>query len=460
MATQEFSNDNSNQQSNAKCVTLEKGSKRKYTRKSTEKVTALMNQMINEQTNEEKYEQKVDDLRNSEGDTETRLVNQQLAYRLEKNKDVNLFLESIQPLGELYVQLQDDKAIIERVKDSLINTVNYTKIGQQEGKKLQITGKLIDLSLIDDDNLCVIDFDINKKLPIEEIDKIRQNIIDNMLPVNLGLVKTAHGGLNAYCNRNSYRLPSNRNVKVITRDNFDIDVFAQMNKYKIENGKETKEFVLNRVVAPNISIRETKNNKRETLKYEAVNDWENSSHLASLREILDKWNVDIEMSLEEYVQQQLDRKYGQQITDDGTIEQMNDELAQACVDASLDISAPTSFHTSQKKSRRFRIVSRTITRGTDQDLVVAVKDAQLAVLSWSSSQLSITRALSSYSARTYTSARMHRSLTGVIYDVATGDSNSSRISCPNISSSSVVPIITTLRGNWISRTIRSIFTPL
>ncbi|KAA6377070.1 MAG: hypothetical protein EZS28_027403 [Streblomastix strix] len=45
------------------------------------------------------------------------------------------------------------------------------------------------------------------------------------------------------------------------------------------------------------------------------------------------------MSLEEYVKQQQDRKYGQQITDDGTIEQMNDELAQACVDGlkNLDI---------------------------------------------------------------------------------------------------------------------------
>ncbi|KAA6388444.1 MAG: hypothetical protein EZS28_016030 [Streblomastix strix] len=225
MATQEFLNGKSNQQSNIKCVTLEKGSKRKYTRKSPEKVTALMNHMINEQINEqsseEKYEQKVNDLINSEGDIETRLVNQQLAYRLEKNKDVNLFLESIQPLGELYVQLQDDKTIIERVKDAMINTVNYTKIGQQEGKKSQIAGKLIDLSLMDDDNLCVIGFDINKKLPIEEIDKIRQNITNNMLPINVGLVKTAHGGLHAYCNRNSYRLPSNRNIKKATNEEYE-----------------------------------------------------------------------------------------------------------------------------------------------------------------------------------------------------------------------------------------------
>ncbi|KAA6321422.1 MAG: hypothetical protein EZS28_054556, partial [Streblomastix strix] len=105
-----------------------------------------------------------------------------------------------------------------------------------------------------------------------------------------------------------------------------------MTKYKIENGIETKEIVQNRVVAPNTAIRETKNNQRVTLKYEAVNDWENASHLASLREILDKWNIDIEMSYKDYAQQQHDRIYGVQVNDEGTVEQMNDELAQACVD--------------------------------------------------------------------------------------------------------------------------------
>ncbi|KAA6363967.1 MAG: hypothetical protein EZS28_040506, partial [Streblomastix strix] len=182
-----------------------------------------------------------------------------------------------------------------------------------------------------DDNLCVIDIDIHKDKPIEEIDKIRQNLIDS-LPPNVGLVKTAHGGLHIYCNKNFYQLPSNRNVKVAVTDSYDIDVFAQMTKYKIENGLETKEIVQNRVVAPNTAIRETKNNQRVTLKYEAVNDWENASHLASLREILDKWNIDIEMSYKDYAQQQHDRIYGVQINDEGTIEQMNDELAQACVD--------------------------------------------------------------------------------------------------------------------------------
>ncbi|KAA6333730.1 MAG: hypothetical protein EZS28_053133 [Streblomastix strix] len=106
---------------------------------------------------------------------------------------------------------------------------------------------------MDNDNLCVIDIDIHKDQSIEEIDKIIQNLIDT-LTQNGGLVKTAHGGLNIYCNRNYYRLPSNRNVKVAVTDSFDINVFAQMNEYKIENGLETKKIVQNRVVAPNIAI--------------------------------------------------------------------------------------------------------------------------------------------------------------------------------------------------------------
>ncbi|KAA6392470.1 MAG: hypothetical protein EZS28_012002 [Streblomastix strix] len=194
------------------------------------------------------------------------------------------------------MQEQDSKTIIERVKDAMINIVNYTKIGQQESngkttginaKRQQITSKLIDLLLKDEDNLCVVDIDIHKDKSLEEIDKIRQNLIDS-LPPNVGLVKTAHGGLYIYCNRNYYRLPSNRNVKVTITDCFDIDVFAQMTKYKIENGQETKEIIQNRVVAPNT---------------------------------------------------QHDRVYGEQINDDGAIEQKNDELASACVDGlkNLDI---------------------------------------------------------------------------------------------------------------------------
>ncbi|KAA6360197.1 MAG: hypothetical protein EZS28_044276, partial [Streblomastix strix] len=105
----------------------------------------------------------------------------------------------------------------------------------------------------------------------------------------------------------------------------------QMFKYKVHGGMEQKELVQNRVVGPNSSFRETKNNKRETLKYEAINDWANMTHLASLREILDSWNVDTEIPFKDYVDKVNVREFGWQITEEGTIDKMNDEIAQICV---------------------------------------------------------------------------------------------------------------------------------
>ncbi|KAA6392362.1 MAG: hypothetical protein EZS28_012106 [Streblomastix strix] len=154
-----------------------------------------------------------------------------------------------------------------------------------------------------------------------------------MLPANLGLVKTAHGGLHAYCNRDRYTLPSILCVKCITLDNIEIDIFGQMFKYKEYNDEsEQKELVQNRVIGPNSSFRETKNSKRKTLKHEAINDWANMTHLASLRKILDSWNVDIEIPYLEYLEKKQRREFGQQITEEGTINKMNDEIAQACID--------------------------------------------------------------------------------------------------------------------------------
>ncbi|KAA6368817.1 MAG: hypothetical protein EZS28_035656 [Streblomastix strix] len=134
-----------------------------------------------------------------------------------------------------------------------------------------------------------------------------------MLPANVGLVKTAHGGLHAYCNRDGYTLPSNQCVKCIVLDNIEIEIFGQMFKYKELGEMEQKEHVQNRVVGPNSSFRETKNNKRETLKYEAINYWANMTHLANY---VDKVNM---------------REFGFQITEEGIIDKMDDEIAQACV---------------------------------------------------------------------------------------------------------------------------------
>ncbi|KAA6373697.1 MAG: hypothetical protein EZS28_030776 [Streblomastix strix] len=333
----------SNESINVKHITLEKGSKRQYNRKtkSEDKAKELLDKLLEEQELARiKREQDEFDAQKKEIEEQefTRHIIEDIAQKKLKEQEkqeqqiqFDQLLEKLIPIAAYMKEETVSKTIMERVKNAMINTVNYTKIGQKEGEKKQLTGKLIDLTLVEDGDLCVIDFDINKKLSIEETDKIRQNIIDNMLPANVGLVKTAHGGLHAYCNRDEYTLPSNRCVKCVVLDNIEIDIFGQIFKYKEHGGMEQKELVWNRVVGPNSSFRETKNNKRETLKYETINDWANMTHLASLREILDSWNVDIEISFKDYVDKVNMREFGWKITEEGTIDKMNDEIAQARV---------------------------------------------------------------------------------------------------------------------------------
>ncbi|KAA6394445.1 MAG: hypothetical protein EZS28_010032 [Streblomastix strix] len=297
-------------------------------------------EQIIEQTIEEKHEKISSDLCNAEGNQEERLVKQQEAYRLEEQwkqedqeKKDKANPNSLDNIIERYViQNRADiqnKPIRERIKDAIDIKVNCTKIGQKAGEKKQVTGKLIDLTLVEDGDLCMIDFYINMNQSKEKIDDIRQNIIDNMLPANVGLVKTCHSGLHAYFNKNCYRLPNNRCIKCIVLDNIEIDIFAQMYKHKsFEENPIQTDLVQNRVVGPNTSIRETKNNVRETLKYETINDWANMTHLVNLRDILELWNDDIEIPYAEFEKLKITRVFGQQIMNDGTIDKMNDELAQ------------------------------------------------------------------------------------------------------------------------------------
>ncbi|KAA6384803.1 MAG: hypothetical protein EZS28_019671 [Streblomastix strix] len=55
-------------------------------------------------------------------------------------------------------------------------------------------------------------------------------------------------------------------------------------------------------------------------------------HLTSLREILESWNVDIEISYLQHLEKKQRRQFGQQITKEANIDKMNDELAQECID--------------------------------------------------------------------------------------------------------------------------------
>ncbi|KAA6362017.1 MAG: hypothetical protein EZS28_042456, partial [Streblomastix strix] len=108
---------NTNESITTKHITLEKGVKRQSNRKtipkskSNEKATELMDKLIEEQEL-------------------ARIKREQEEYDTQKKE---------------------------------AEEQEFTK-SQKEGEKKQVTGKLIDLTLVEDGDLCVIDFDINKKL--------------------------------------------------------------------------------------------------------------------------------------------------------------------------------------------------------------------------------------------------------------------------------------------------------
>ncbi|KAA6400345.1 MAG: hypothetical protein EZS28_004125 [Streblomastix strix] len=158
MATQMASSDN------IKHITLEKGTKRTYIRKSNEKITALTDQRIKEEIKEEvnkeptiRYKNNLRELlgKHDEG---TRLIREQ------EEVEVKQLIGALLPFVAKQMQEVINQPIIERVKYAMVDAVNYTKFECNEGVKRQYkTRKIIDLSLIEEDDLCVIDFEINKK---------------------------------------------------------------------------------------------------------------------------------------------------------------------------------------------------------------------------------------------------------------------------------------------------------
>ena len=79
----------------------------------------------------------------------------------------------------------------------------------------------------------VIDFDINKSLPTEEIDRISQEII-NTFGFKKGIVRTANGGLHIYCKADKIPkclMNKSRWCKNVLPgfENVDVDVLSHTN---------------------------------------------------------------------------------------------------------------------------------------------------------------------------------------------------------------------------------------
>ncbi|KAA6314447.1 MAG: hypothetical protein EZS28_055582, partial [Streblomastix strix] len=105
---------------------------------------------------------------------------------------------------------------------------------------------------------------------------------------------------------------------IVYDENLEIDIFAQM--YTHKDG----ELVANRVVLPNSKVRIMEKGvwKKEVLHYKELHDWSNAHHLASLRNILGSWNVDLTAK---------DDHISNTVSQDCTLEAMPIEIADACI---------------------------------------------------------------------------------------------------------------------------------
>ncbi|KAA6382916.1 MAG: hypothetical protein EZS28_021556 [Streblomastix strix] len=224
-----------------------------------------------------------------------------------KKRQINKILLTLQTNMSENNSKCNNLTIGERIKDAITPLYNYKK--HTDGKKGSKTGSAVDLGKCDD-QLCVMDFDIKKDLSDEKITEIRNQIIEN-LPSNVGLVKTAHGGLHVYLDRDGYPLKNNSQIKIIKTDNFDVDIFAHID----ENQRL--------VVLPKSTYRPQENNQRKTLKYEDLNNMMEKKNLATLNDVLDIYGIDLGAQFEE------EKPI---IKNDGKLRKMSKEFADLLVD--------------------------------------------------------------------------------------------------------------------------------
>ncbi|KAA6352817.1 MAG: hypothetical protein EZS28_051656 [Streblomastix strix] len=93
---------------------------------------------------------------------------------------------------------------------------------------------------MEDNQLTILDFDIPHNTDKYNKEAYQQHIILDLLPKDTPVLITAHGDVHAYVNRYNYLLKGNRLVasKKIPFQYFTVDVFAQMDKYKLVNGQK------------------------------------------------------------------------------------------------------------------------------------------------------------------------------------------------------------------------------
>ncbi|KAA6401536.1 MAG: hypothetical protein EZS28_002932 [Streblomastix strix] len=184
---------------------------------------------------------------------------------------------------------------------------NYKKCSK--GKYItdsdKVTGSCLDLNQMKDNQLVILDFDVPHNTDKYNKEAYQQHIIRDLLPKDTPVLITAQGGVHAYVNRYNYPLKGNRLVasKKIPFQFFTVDVFAQIDKYKLSNGKPNgiKEI---RVMLPDSIIRDDDYEQTQIeYRYQPAPPqfWE-QNNLPSLWEIFNMWNIDLRQ--DDYVKEE------------------------------------------------------------------------------------------------------------------------------------------------------------
>ncbi|KAA6372232.1 MAG: hypothetical protein EZS28_032242, partial [Streblomastix strix] len=308
---------------NVKVITLAK-TPRKYTRKSkvNDKAKELVDKMIKEQENEVKNVEIVNEVIDVSPINEV-TIEQISESQIEVKNNLFTNEEFENMIDEAVKNDPNSKTIRERTLGAIFDTHNYKKCSK--GKFItesdKVTGSCLDINRMVDKQLTIMDFDLPHNLDKYNLEFYQQHIIRDLLPKDTPVLITAHGGIHAYVNRYNYPLKGNRLVasKKIPFNGFTVDIFAQIDKHKMSDGKPNgiKE---NRVMLPDSIIHDDdyEQTKIEYAYPPAPEGFWERSNLPNLWEILNTWNVDLRQ--DDYVKEE------RVIQNDGTSIPMNEEL--------------------------------------------------------------------------------------------------------------------------------------
>ncbi|KAA6378721.1 MAG: hypothetical protein EZS28_025753, partial [Streblomastix strix] len=186
----------------------------------------------------------------------------------------------------------------QRTANAISKLYNYQKFNKGYVQEIE-TGKAIDISKCP--YLAVVDIDVDKKLDESNRKIIRDDILQQLNSIKslkVGLVQTAHGGIQIYCDMGKNKLRQNSMSGIIKSQEsnplnkrYGVDVFACVTPYNEEIQAKT----LRWVVLPESRVKD-KDSDIE-LQYTDLNHMWNIPKLSDISKVFNALNFDMNLIL-------------------------------------------------------------------------------------------------------------------------------------------------------------------